>query len=194
MNIKHSKEEILKTGMELFRLNGYCKTGTTEILQAAGISRGSFYNFFKDKDDFGVQVVSFYTKWATDYMEELLADQSVSALSRLENMFKDFIQGYKEVEYKWGCLLVGMTQELGMVHSMFSEAVKVNFEEMVRPVRECIEQGQKKGEITSNYSAEDLAIFTLSAYNGALILMKSGQADKPLKIFLEQLISHLSPK
>lgn len=41
---------ILKASRKLFREKGYEKTTINEIIQVAGISRGTFYNYFADKE------------------------------------------------------------------------------------------------------------------------------------------------
>ncbi|MEW7292396.1 TetR/AcrR family transcriptional regulator [Aquimarina sp. 2304DJ70-9] len=187
MNIKHSKEDIIKTGMNLFRLKGYHHTGTKEIIGEAGISRGSFYNFFKDKDDFGVQVLDYYTKWTSDYLEELLSDTDKSPMQRIIHLFTEFVNTYKEVNYKWGCLLVGMTQELAGINEVFTKASRKNFETLIDPLSDCIEEGQKKGEILNLWTPRQLAMNVLAGYNGSLILMKSGLNSEPLDAFLAQL-------
>ncbi|WP_422858865.1 TetR/AcrR family transcriptional regulator [Flagellimonas sp. S174] len=193
MNIKHNKEDVLRKGMELFRLNGYHNTGTNEILKEAGISRGSFYNFFKDKDDFGTQVLDFYGVWSTDYMEQMLTDTSLNPKQRLLHLFELFVEGYKKENYKWGCLLVGMTQELGQVNPTFTEACNRNFESFVDIFQACIEEGQNHGTIANRMQARALTLTMLSMYNGALVLMKSGMHHEPLDAFLVQLKLILNP-
>lgn len=187
MNIKHNKEEILKKGMLLFRMNGYHNTGTNEILRETNISRGSFYNFFKDKDDFGVQVLDYYTKGTTDYINELLSKQELNAKQRIIHLFEIFTESYTKVDYKWGCLLVGMTQELSGINELFTEATGRNFEELTKPLTICIQEGQNAGLINKSQSPRSMALSIWGSYNGALVLMKSGLHQEALNAFLEQL-------
>ena len=193
MNIKHNKEDVLKKGMELFRLNGYHNTGTNEILNKTGISRGSFYNFFKDKDDFGIQVLDYYGVWSTDYMSEVLTDESLNPKQRLIHLFEVLVQGYKRDNYKWGCLLVGMTQEMGQINPLFTEACERNFEDFVSIFEKCIVEGQKSEQISKKQNSRGMALTILSMYNGALVLMKSGLHQEPLDAFLVQLKLILAP-
>ncbi len=193
MNRKHNKEDILRKGMALFRLNGYHKTGTNEIIHEAGISRGSFYNFFKDKDDFGVQVLDFYGIWSTDYMKTVLTDKALNPKQRLVHLFDIFVQGYKTENYKWGCLLVGMSQELGQVNPSFTEACHRNFEDFVAVFEPCVRAGQKEGGISKKQDSRTLTLAILAMYNGALVLMKSGMRHEPLAAFQEQLNLMLEP-
>ncbi|MDO1501618.1 TetR/AcrR family transcriptional regulator [Winogradskyella maritima] len=183
----------MKAGMELFRLNGYHNTGTNEILKSAGISRGSFYNFFKDKDDFGAQVLDYYGVWSTDYMKEMLTDKTLNPRKRLIHLFDIFVQGYKRDNFKWGCLLVGMGQEIGQINPKLTEACSTNFEHFIDVFQACIEEGQNDGTISSAQDARSLTIAMLAMYNGALVLMKSGMHEEPLIAFQNQLELMLKP-
>lgn len=46
---KEKKSRIIKAGFELFCAKGYYGTNTTEIADAAGVSTGTVYSYFKDK-------------------------------------------------------------------------------------------------------------------------------------------------
>ena len=58
---QNTRQKILEVGAEIIHLKGYNHTGLQEILQAAGVPKGSFYNYFKNKEDFGLQVIDFFT-------------------------------------------------------------------------------------------------------------------------------------
>ena len=42
-----TKDKILRTGAEVIHLKGFNHTGLQEILSAAKVPKGSFYNYFK---------------------------------------------------------------------------------------------------------------------------------------------------
>ena len=46
---KQKKRKILEKAFELFRENGYMDTKVEDITKALGISKGSFYTYFKTK-------------------------------------------------------------------------------------------------------------------------------------------------
>jgi TetR/AcrR family transcriptional repressor of nem operon len=56
MNIKHDKEKVLKKGVELFWCKGYNNLGVEEICKSTGITKGSFYNSFKSKENLELEV------------------------------------------------------------------------------------------------------------------------------------------
>lgn len=46
-----TRQTIIETAIELFHLRGYKNVHINDIVNATGMSRGSFYAHFKDKDD-----------------------------------------------------------------------------------------------------------------------------------------------
>jgi len=50
----------LERGAEIIHLKGFNHTGVQEVLRAAGVPKGSFYNYFKNKEDFGLQVIDYF--------------------------------------------------------------------------------------------------------------------------------------
>jgi AcrR family transcriptional regulator len=54
------KEKILETALQLFYEKGYYKTTTNEIAKTAGISIGSLYSYFKDKDTIFLEILGRY--------------------------------------------------------------------------------------------------------------------------------------
>ena len=52
------RRSLINTGLELFEKYGIDKTNIDEITAKAGISKGSFYNFFKSKGDLFMEIYS----------------------------------------------------------------------------------------------------------------------------------------
>ncbi len=191
MNVKHDIKDILDVGMRLFRLNGYHNTGTIEIIKEAGISRGSFYNFFTDKEDFGIQVLQHYTRGAVDYMMRSLNDPNKSPLNCIVDMFDDFIDTYRTLNFKWGCLLAGFSLELSRVEPNFENHTHNEFELYVGCLEKALLRAQEINEIRTDKSARELSIAIFSLYNGALLMMKAGMLDEPLIIFQKNMMELL---
>jgi AcrR family transcriptional regulator len=49
-------EKVIKTATEIFSKRGYHNTQVMDVVRAAGISAGTFYNYFKDKRDLYEQI------------------------------------------------------------------------------------------------------------------------------------------
>ena len=60
LNRKIHKKDILNAGPQLMFTNGYYATGIKEITESIEIPKGSFYNHFSNKEEFGLEVVKMY--------------------------------------------------------------------------------------------------------------------------------------
>ena len=60
MRRKIYKEDILEAGRELIFSKGYNDTGIKDITDMVSIPKGSFYNHFSSKEDFGLAVLQAY--------------------------------------------------------------------------------------------------------------------------------------
>lgn len=81
---EETKEKIICRAAGLFWEKGYVATGVQDILTAAGVTKGSFYFYFKRKKDVGFAAAEFYEKRVLGMMEEI-ADR--------EGAWEPFIRG-----------------------------------------------------------------------------------------------------
>src|SRR5664279_1578513 len=82
-----NRENLLNQGVALLMQQGYHGTGLQEILDAVQIPKGSFYNYFGSKENFGAAVIEHYItpyiQQITSYLEQSDAD-ALSALLRMK--------------------------------------------------------------------------------------------------------------
>lgn len=106
MNDKKTEKrlKIIETGYRLFQQKSVDSTAIDDVVKAAGIARGTFYLYFKDKSDLLEQIILFKS---TEAMKELL----LTARDRLSNenytaaqmadefidMYIDFLVDHKDV-------------------------------------------------------------------------------------------------
>jgi AcrR family transcriptional regulator len=56
------RDEILRVAAELFGRNGYHATSISDVIDAAGISRGTFYLYFDHKDSLFLELLEEFTQ------------------------------------------------------------------------------------------------------------------------------------
>lgn len=80
-----SKERIFNAAFKLLKQNGYENTGVRDIVNAAEVSIGSFYAYFKDKSDIAQEILKrygeeFYGSLATDIIASLPANAATEKI------------------------------------------------------------------------------------------------------------------
>ncbi len=98
------KMKIIDTAFSLFREHSVSATAIDDIVKAAGIARGTFYLYFKDKSDLLEQIILYKS---IEYMKEVLKntlaksiDESTDFYGRIRlflNCFIDFLIDNKEI-------------------------------------------------------------------------------------------------
>ena len=84
LNKKIKKDSLLNTAFELFTTKGIHKTSIAEIVQHAGVAKGTFYLYFKDKYDIRNKLIS--------HKSSQLFFKAVSALNNTTSLvFEDKI-------------------------------------------------------------------------------------------------------
>ncbi len=68
---EETKERIIRQAAGLFWEKGYVATGVRDILTAAGVTKGSFYFYFKRKKDVGFAAAEFYENRVLGMMEDI---------------------------------------------------------------------------------------------------------------------------
>ena len=194
MNKKYDIDEILEVGRDLIRTQGYHNTGINDLLKAAGIPKGSFYNFFTSKEDFVIKALAQYGDANVAWMESFLTDTSISPKERIKAFYEDTIRvnQHPDEACKSGCLIANMSAEVAGINQNLADETNLQFTRLLRLLVECLKEGQELGEIRSDYSAMELAEYIHTNFFGALARMKSTREIVPLKRALKMNMDFIS--
>lgn len=178
-----TRDHILACGGAIVHHKGYTATGLQEILQAAGVPKGSFYFYFKSKEDFGLALVEYYQNWFAEQVRPILKNTTLPPLERLAGFFRWFQQYFADEGYIKGCPIGNLIQEMGDVNPLFREKLNASLTNLIRFVTGLLEEAQAKGQLSDQVDAEAMAGFIISAWQGALIRMKAVAGPQPLDNF-----------
>jgi TetR/AcrR family transcriptional repressor of nem operon len=175
-----NRENLLNEGVALLIQQGYHGTGLQEILDAVQIPKGSFYNYFGSKENFGAAVIEHYI---TPYIEQItgyLEQSDNDALSALQRYFNESIAELERTDFKGGCLLGNLIGEIGDS----SEVCRVALQTTLNRYRDVLQLGlsmaQQQGTIRTDKSALDMADLLVNTWQGALLRMKVERSTAPL--------------
>ena len=81
------KKEIMDTAQTLFYQKGYENTSVNFIIETIGISKGTFYHYFKSKEDLLDNIVEKFTNEIISKLEPIVNDKSMDAISKLNEFY-----------------------------------------------------------------------------------------------------------
>lgn len=178
-----TREHILDVGGRIVHHKGFTATGLQEILTEAGVPKGSFYFYFKSKEDFGLALIDHYRTVLANQAGPILRDESLAPLERLARFFLWFRDNFEREGFIKGCPLGNLTQEMGDVNPAFREKLHASLENLSKAVSILLKQASERGELASGLEPEATARFIISAWQGALLRMKAAAGPEPLDNF-----------
>ena len=187
MKSKDKKSEIIEIGTELVAVKGYNATGIDAVLKLAGVPKGSFYNYFRSKEDFGLAIIDQFAVQYEAKLRSFFDDASVAPLERLRNYFEHSLAHLRENHFTKGCLIGNLGQELADQNERFRERLEVIFQEWKMRFAACLAEAQKQKALASETAPEVLADFVLAGWEGAILRSKVMKSPETIRNFIDTL-------
>ena len=166
-----AREKLLDTATELFPRQGYDATGVDELIECAGVSKGSFYHAFKSKEDLGLAVLDEYFRSRRQRLAEGPHRQIGDPVDRVL-AFLDHAAAVADETWSGGCILATFSAIAGPHREAFLKRLQQLFRNseaelavMFSPV---VKAARERG-VANPPSAEVLAADYLSLTQGAIV-------------------------
>ena len=180
---------IIEIGTELISLHGYNATGIDTVLKQAGVPKGSFYHYFRSKEDFGMAIIDQFSREYETKLSTFFDNSSASPLSRIRNYFTHSLAHFRENQFTKGCLIGNLGQELAGQNEHFREKLATIFQAWQERFADCLVQAQRQGEISAELDPQVVAEFILAGWEGAILRAKVMKSPDSIQNFIDTLFS-----
>jgi TetR/AcrR family transcriptional repressor of nem operon len=188
---KETRQHILDTGYKLIVSKGFSSVGLTEILQSAGVPKGSFYYYFKSKEQFSEEIISNYFKEYLVALENIFQPRGSSAYNRLMEYWQRWIETQSDSCVDQKCLVVKLSAEVADLSEPMRIALLKGSSQVVQRIARCIEAGIADGSIVKSDAAVT-AEFLYNMWLGATLMSKLQRNDDGLQLAMRITISILT--
>ncbi|MCF8179511.1 MAG: TetR/AcrR family transcriptional regulator [Sulfuritalea sp.] len=178
-----TREALVRLGTEILTEKGFLSTGIDEVLKRAGVPKGSFYHYFASKEAFGQAVIDNYAAYFARRLDRWLLDEQHAPLQRLMNFVADARKGMARFDFRRGCLIGNMGQELGAGHEGFRIRLDAVLSDWQTRVANCLEAAKVAGQLAPQADCPQLAAFFWIGWEGAVLRAKLVRSDAPLELF-----------
>ena len=178
-----TRNKILEVGSRIIHQKGFNNTGIQEILNEAGVPKGSFYFYFKSKEDFGLALIDEFDSLVGGHLASILEIDSLSPLERLKSFFSFFKNFFQEENCTKGCPIGNLSQELSDVNENIRKRLDESFNSLASLIETCLYEARERGEFQNDIPVPEIAAYIINSWEGALLRMKVSRDIKPLLVF-----------
>jgi len=181
---KDTRQAILEAAAPLIYRQGFHRTGLKEILEAAGVPKGSFYFYFKSKEDFGLAVIDHYSNRLNERANWEREASAQPPLVRLRGLFVARRDLRASDGCEGGCPLGNLAQEMSDLSPVMRERLRNALTLVASHIVALLREARDRGELAERLDPVQLGEFILDAWEGALLRMKAEKSPEPLDRFI----------
>lgn len=181
-----SRERLIEAGVESLLRHGYHGTGLQQVLNSVSIPKGSFYNYFRSKEDFAAAAIQHYAECLATELRDALASAS-DPLAGLRKFFRHQMREFEKANFVGGCLVANLGSELEE-NDTCRDVLRASMLGYRDGLRAALRSAQEQELLRDDLSATEMADLLVAAWEGAVIRMKIERSLKPLRQCLKQLL------
>lgn len=186
------KGKIVEESLRLFSLNGYWHTSVTDILEAAGTSKGGFYNHFASKEDLFFEVLEEAQRlWREKTLFGL--DDIDDPLAKIEQFLLNYRDRYlKDGDtFPGGCIFVTFSVELDDQNPKLCKEVNKGFIGLKRMLNGFLMEAKANGLLKDTVKIEEVTEMLFAGMLGVSVLYGVDKSAPSLDQAIITLIEYL---
>jgi TetR/AcrR family transcriptional repressor of nem operon len=189
-----TKEKVLQAALGVIRSKGYAAATVDDLCAAAGVTKGTFFHYFKTKEDLAVSSAEYWSQVTGQLFASAEYHKHADPLDRIlgyVDFRKELIRGGIP---DFTCLVGTMVQETYGSHSEIRDACRDSIFSHAGTLEKDIEDAKRLYAPQASWTAASLALHTQAVLQGGFILAKAAdsaslavQSIDHLKRYLELL-------
>ncbi|WP_284638108.1 TetR/AcrR family transcriptional regulator [Paenibacillus silviterrae] len=144
------RREIMNTSRELFISQGYEKTSINDIIHKMGVAKGTFYHYFKSKEEIADAVIRDALEKVIEAFHLIRLASDLNAIDKLNKIIRFFLQE-ATIHYHTGLMKYLHREDNIRLHKKMKVAL---INEFVPIISEVVMQGIDEKVFNTDYPQE----------------------------------------
>jgi TetR/AcrR family transcriptional repressor of nem operon len=186
---KATRAQIVEAAAALMYERGVASTSNEDIRQAAAVSNSQLYHYFADKDELTRAVIAHQIEQVVGGQETLLT--GLDSFAALEAWAEVVVGLSAKRRGKGGCPVGSLASELADHDEQARLALLAGFARWEDAIRDGLAAMRDRGELREGADPDQLALATLAALQGGLLLAQTRRDTAPLKAGLAAALGYI---
>lgn len=188
-----TRQFIIEKTAPVFNAKGYAGTSMNDLTDVTGLTKGSIYGNFENKDAVALAAFDYNFGRVTLYLKSKILDKE-NAIERLlvyPGVYRDFL---KIPFLQSGCPILNTSTEADDTHPLLRQKAADALAFWKKSIENQVNRGIERKEIKPATRPAEIAIVMMSLIEGAIMQAKVTGRPTELKIamdFLEKIIQQI---
>jgi len=167
-----TRQFIIEQTAEIFNKKGYAGTSLSDITSATGLTKGSIYGNFENKDEVAKEVYRYNAKrLQSNFINEL--NDAMTTREKLFAIIDVYRKTWETNISRGGCPHLNTAVEADDTMPILKAEVNKNFQNWANMFVQILEKGKIKNEITEAADSLQYAYQFIALIEGGILLSKT---------------------
>ena len=180
----------MQSAIDLFWQKGYANTGMADLLRRAKVNSGSFYYFFKSKEDLLLAVLDRYAEMLQPVLLAPVWKKTRDPVGRIFGLLARYRELIVMTDCTYGCPIGRLALEIDPDQREAHRKIAMNFDGWADAVQKCLDDAGER--LPPELDRRKLSRFVLTVMEGGVMQSRSHRSVKPFDMAVEQLRDYFS--
>ncbi len=177
---------IIEKSSVLFNTKGYRDTSLSDIIEQTGLTKGSIYGNFENKDELAIAVYQYNFDALMARLDTVL-DEKTKAYDKLMAFTGYYRENWAAMFERGGCPVLNASIEADDNFEVLKQQIQSSINSWVGKLCAIIESGQKNGEFKREIIATAYAYSIITLLEGGIMLGKIMNSHQLLSLALDRI-------
>ena len=164
-----TRQFIIEKTAPIFNRKGYAATSLADITEATGLTKGSIYGNFENKEEVVIEALRYNVSKRSGGLDEVIS-ASQNPLDALIGMLEYHREKLMQVLKTGGCPMLNAATEADNHLEFLKKTVQRQFQGWQKKFIQVIEDGQTQGFFKKDISADNYAKEFIMIIEGGILL------------------------
>lgn len=169
---EQTKAFIIEKIAPVFNRKGYAGTSLNDMTEVTGLTKGSIYGNFANKDEVALKVFDYNHSTVTNKINAAVAAKA-NAVDKLLAMASFYSTGCKELFTNGGCPILNTAVEADDSHPLLKKKAADSIKSWKKNIEAIINKGIDKKEIKPSVNAAEFATTFIALIEGGIMMAKA---------------------
>jgi TetR/AcrR family transcriptional repressor of nem operon len=180
-----TRQRLVEAALYLFWKNGYAATGMAEILERAKARPGSFYYFFKTKEELLISVLRLYVETLYPVVMDPVFAETDDPVERVFGVLGFYRKNLIATGCTYGCPIGRLALEIGEEHVQVHKLLSDNFDGWTAAIESCLKNAAAR--FPAGLDLASLSRFVLTVMEGGVMQARAHRSLVPFDASVEHL-------